>query len=96
MVDFSLWDIFRNLLLAARWAVGLSLALLGCLAGAQHVQLWHGISVKRLNLQLIPHLGARGADIRLGHRVSSIAPGTPGWQVDGQAWGLLTLDALAL
>ncbi len=25
MVDFSLWDIFRNLLLAARWTVGLSL-----------------------------------------------------------------------
>ncbi len=45
-------------------SVSLSLALLGCLAGAQHVQLWHGISVKRLNLQLIPHLGARGADIR--------------------------------
>ncbi|WP_416047215.1 amino acid ABC transporter permease [Cupriavidus basilensis] len=25
MVDFSLWDIFRNLLLALRWTVGLSL-----------------------------------------------------------------------
>ena len=25
MVDFSLWDIFRNLLLAARWTIGLSL-----------------------------------------------------------------------
>jgi polar amino acid transport system permease protein len=25
MVDFTLWDIFRNLLLAARWTVGLSL-----------------------------------------------------------------------
>ena len=25
MVDFSLWDIFRNLLMAARWTVGLSL-----------------------------------------------------------------------
>jgi polar amino acid transport system permease protein len=25
MVDFSIWDIFRNLLLAARWTVGLSL-----------------------------------------------------------------------
>ncbi len=25
MVDFALWDIFRNLLLAARWTVGLSL-----------------------------------------------------------------------
>jgi CDP-glycerol glycerophosphotransferase len=45
-------------------SVGLSMALLGCLAGAQHVQLWHGVSVKRLNLQLLPHLGARGADIR--------------------------------
>ncbi|MEO5795808.1 MAG: amino acid ABC transporter permease [Rhodoferax sp.] len=25
MVDFALWDIFRNLLLAARWTIGLSL-----------------------------------------------------------------------
>lgn len=25
MVDFTIWDIFRNLLLAARWTVGLSL-----------------------------------------------------------------------
>ena len=25
MVDFSMWDIFRNLLLAARWTVGLSI-----------------------------------------------------------------------
>ena len=25
MVDFTLWDIFRNLLLAARWTIGLSL-----------------------------------------------------------------------
>jgi polar amino acid transport system permease protein len=25
MVDFSLWDIFRNLLLAGRWTIGLSL-----------------------------------------------------------------------
>ena len=25
MVDFTLWDIFRNLLLAARWTVALSL-----------------------------------------------------------------------
>src|SRR6476660_480009 len=25
MIDFSLWDIFRNLLLALRWTVGLSL-----------------------------------------------------------------------
>ena len=25
MVEFTLWDIFRNLLLAARWTVALSL-----------------------------------------------------------------------
>ncbi len=25
MVDFSVWDIFRNLLLAARWTIALSL-----------------------------------------------------------------------
>ena len=25
MVEFSLWDIFRNLLLAGRWTIGLSL-----------------------------------------------------------------------
>ena len=51
MVDFTLWDIFRNLLLAARWTVGLSLiafiggglvglglllARLAKLPGAQH------------------------------------------------------------
>ena len=29
MVDFSLWDILRNLLLAARWTVLLSLVVLG-------------------------------------------------------------------
>ena len=27
MVDFSLWDIFRNLLLAARWTVLLSVGV---------------------------------------------------------------------
>jgi CDP-glycerol glycerophosphotransferase (TagB/SpsB family) len=44
-------------------SVGLSLPLLGCLAGSAQVQLWHGISVKRLNLQLLPHMGARRSDI---------------------------------
>lgn len=39
--------------------------LLGCLAGAQQVQLWHGISVKRLNLQLLRHLPAANGDLRL-------------------------------
>ncbi len=35
MVEFTLWDIFRNLLLAARWSVALSLIAFvgGCLVG---------------------------------------------------------------
>jgi polar amino acid transport system permease protein len=35
MIEFSLWDILRNLLLAARWTIGLSLAafVLGGLVG---------------------------------------------------------------
>ena len=33
MVDFSLWDIFRNLLLAARWTVALSLSLIAFIGG---------------------------------------------------------------
>jgi hypothetical protein len=45
-------------------SVGLSPSLLGALAGAQQLQLWHGISVKKLNLQLLPHLGARSAELR--------------------------------
>jgi CDP-glycerol glycerophosphotransferase len=39
-------------------------ALLGCLAGAKKIQLWHGVSVKRLTLQLIPHLGVRDRNLR--------------------------------
>ncbi|MBN8486616.1 MAG: CDP-glycerol glycerophosphotransferase family protein [Burkholderiales bacterium] len=38
--------------------------LLGCLAGAKQLQLWHGISVKRLTLQLLPHLSARATELR--------------------------------
>lgn len=41
-----------------------SVALTACLAGAQKIQLWHGVSVKRLTLQLIPHLGVRSIDVR--------------------------------
>lgn len=45
-------------------SLGYSAALQGCLAGAKTLQLWHGISVKRLTLQLLPHLSARAADLR--------------------------------
>lgn len=41
-----------------------SVAFTGCLAGAQKIQLWHGVSVKRLTLQLIPHIGVRSVDVR--------------------------------
>ncbi len=46
-------------------SVGVAVHLLGCLAGAVQLQLWHGVSVKRLNLQLLPHLDARIADLRV-------------------------------
>jgi CDP-glycerol glycerophosphotransferase (TagB/SpsB family) len=36
----------------------------GCLAGAQKIQLWHGVSVKHLDLMLIPHLDLRNPDFR--------------------------------
>ena len=40
MVDFSLWDILRNLLLAARWTVALSLiAFVGGAIGGMLVAL---------------------------------------------------------
>ena len=45
-------------------SLGLSIPLLGCLAGARKLQLWHGISVKKLNLQLLPPLPVRNADLR--------------------------------
>jgi CDP-glycerol glycerophosphotransferase len=37
-------------------------SLHACLAGAKKLQLWHGVSVKNLLLQLIPHLGI--SDVR--------------------------------
>ncbi len=40
-------------------ALGLNTAFSGCLAGAQKLQLWHGVSVKQLDLMLIPHLDVR-------------------------------------
>lgn len=45
-------------------SVGLAPALVASLAGARQLQLWHGISVKHLTLQLLPHLGAHSADLR--------------------------------
>jgi len=36
----------------------------GALAGAQKIQLWHGISVKQLDLMLIPHLDANNTGFR--------------------------------
>lgn len=45
-------------------ALGLSSLLCGCLAGAQKIQLWHGVSVKPLDLMLIEHLDIRDAKFR--------------------------------
>jgi CDP-glycerol glycerophosphotransferase (TagB/SpsB family) len=40
-------------------ALNLNSHLCGCLAGAQKIQLWHGVSVKQLDLMLIHHLDVR-------------------------------------
>jgi CDP-glycerol glycerophosphotransferase (TagB/SpsB family) len=48
-----------------------STALTGCLAGARKLQLWHGVSVKRLTLQLIPHFGVRDVNLRAPWLASS-------------------------
>ena len=45
-------------------ALGRSNVFSGCLAGAQKIQLWHGVSVKQLDLLLIPHLDLRNPDFR--------------------------------
>ena len=45
-------------------ALALNASFSGCLAGAQKIQLWHGVSVKHLDLMLIAHLEVREADFR--------------------------------
>jgi CDP-glycerol glycerophosphotransferase len=45
-------------------ALNLNAALSGCLAGAKKIQLWHGVSVKHLDLMLIEHLDIREAQFR--------------------------------
>ena len=50
MVDFSLWDIIRNLLLAARWTVGLSLI---AFIGGSTV----GLLLLMLRLSALPAIG---------------------------------------
>ncbi|MES4611891.1 CDP-glycerol glycerophosphotransferase family protein [Ewingella sp. CoE-038-23] len=42
-----------------------NLPLFACLHGAKQIQLWHGISVKRLLMQLIPHLGVADVSLRI-------------------------------
>jgi CDP-glycerol glycerophosphotransferase (TagB/SpsB family) len=45
-------------------ALGLHSTFSGCIAGAQKIQLWHGVSVKHLDLMLIPHLEVRDSYFR--------------------------------
>jgi polar amino acid transport system permease protein len=64
MVDFSLWDIFRNLLLAARWTVALSLIA------------FIGGGVVALGLLLARLAKLRGAELGVGAYVQ-LFQGTP-------------------
>jgi CDP-glycerol glycerophosphotransferase len=50
-----------------------SYSLNGCLAGAKKLQLWHGVSVKQLLLQLVPHLGVRELTLRRAFYMASRA-----------------------
>ncbi len=64
MVDFTLWDIFRNLLLAARWTIGLSLVA------------FIGGGIVGLLLLLARVAKLRGADTLVGGYVQ-LFQGTP-------------------
>jgi CDP-glycerol glycerophosphotransferase len=45
-------------------STGGSPPLVACLDGAKKLQLWHGVSVKRLAMQLIPYFGLRDLNLR--------------------------------
>ncbi|MCU0649051.1 MAG: CDP-glycerol glycerophosphotransferase family protein [Gemmatimonadaceae bacterium] len=42
--------------------------LVGCIEGARKIQLWHGISVKHLDLMLVPHMDTRDLGFRTAIR----------------------------
>ena len=93
MVDFSLWDILRNLLLAARWTVALSLiafvggglVALGLLLG--RLARWRGFERGvGLYVQLFP-----GTPLLMQVCVAGVGVAARGWEVS--AW---TAAALAL
>ena len=52
-------------------ALSLNSALSGSLEGAKKIQLWHGISVKHLDLMLIEHLNIREAQFRRQLRMAT-------------------------
>jgi CDP-glycerol glycerophosphotransferase len=54
-------------------SLGASPVLNACLDGATKLQLWHGVSVKRLSLQLIQFLGLRDVNLRQPWEFSSRA-----------------------
>lgn len=54
-------------------SLGGSPVLNACLDGAMKLQLWHGVSVKRLSLQLIQFLGVRDINLRQPWEFSSRA-----------------------
>jgi CDP-glycerol glycerophosphotransferase (TagB/SpsB family) len=52
-------------------ALYLNSALSGCLDGAKKIQLWHGVSVKHLDLMTIEHLNIRDAQFRRQVRMAT-------------------------
>ena len=79
MVDFTLWDIFRNLLLAARWTVVLSLIAFigGGLVGL-------ALLVARLARRAAWHAGGRLRAAVPGHAAADAA--VPGLLRPGAVW----------
>jgi CDP-glycerol glycerophosphotransferase len=54
-------------------SLGGSLPLNACLEGASKIQLWHGVSVKHLMLELISYLGVRDINLRQPFELASRA-----------------------